>query len=125
MANKYLTNEQYTINRQQLIDDQLTNAWLKENNIKVDSLQNYELIVLHASLKATKTLRYQIQYLEKDQIDLLNDFLNKLHSSTKKHLNSGNTFKVLNICVKAQRKEQKYLKQARQKIHSIQKSVKN
>jgi hypothetical protein len=107
--NMALNNKQYSINRKSIIDNQHTNFWLKENKINPDTLNDTDLLVLHATLTASKTLRNQLRHLTQDQIQALNEFLNKVHTKTK--IPSGTIYKTFNICTLAKRKEAKYLRQ--------------
>jgi len=111
-----LTNTQYSINRKTLIDSRLTNSWLKENNIKPESLNDASLLALHATLRASKTLRNQMQYLNNNEIQILNSFLNKVHSN--KHITSGLIQKTFYICNYAQRREAKHLKKQFKSVQS-------
>jgi hypothetical protein len=112
-----LTNNQYSINRQSIIDSEQTNSWLKQNNIKPETLNDHALLTLHATLIATKTLRNQMQHISVEQVEMLNDFLNKIH--TTRNIPYGTTYKVLNICTIAKRNEAKYLRQAKNKLFTI------
>jgi hypothetical protein len=109
-----LTDKQYYINRQSIIDSNITNTWLKQHNIKPESLNDKDLLILHATLTATKTLRNQMQHLTIDQTQALNQFINKVHTTTK--IPSGTIYKTFNICIQAKRKEAKYLRQINKKL---------
>lgn len=113
---KQLTNTQYSINRKTIIDSNTTNSWLKENNINPESLTDTALLKLHATLIATKTLRNQMQYLTGEQIQIINDFLNKVHRN--KNITLGLTKKTLFTCQKAKRLQAQHLRKQFKSVQS-------
>ena len=98
LLNNSMKEQDYAIQRKQAADDKQREIWLKQNGLNDRGLTELPLVLLQAQRIATHMLKENGRYLEQNQAQTLNNFLQAMRNRNKsKQLTEAQAYKILNI----------------------------
>ena len=99
-------NQITSLSRKDQAAEKKTNKWLAEHGVSLSALNEATVWQLQAQKAATNLLKEKIHFLtEQEQNFLMNFALAMMHKKSRKKITSSQTYQVLNICKKINRRK--------------------
>jgi hypothetical protein len=95
-----------SLSRRDQAAEKKTNKWLADNGVGLSALTDATIWQLQAQKAASNLLKEKIHFLtELEQNFLMNYALAMMHKKSRKKITSSQTYQVLNLCKKINRRK--------------------